>query len=108
MAARRQRGIVVLAFSLATISGTSGVADAVTVGVRGIFNGTRYVWSPKVRDVAPKDHRPMAGRRRQPQRQVPRLELELLPEPPERDIREEHLQPPRDLPLSTARSTATS
>lgn len=52
MAARRRRGIVVLAICLATISGTRGIADAVTVGVRGVFNGTRYVWSPKVRDVA--------------------------------------------------------
>jgi plastocyanin len=52
MAARRHRGIVVLALSLATISGTAGIADAVTVGVRGVFNGTRYVWSPKVRNVA--------------------------------------------------------
>jgi plastocyanin len=52
MAARRHKGIVVLAISLATISVTAGSADAVTVGVRGIFNGTRYVWSPKMRDVA--------------------------------------------------------
>jgi plastocyanin len=52
MAARRHRGIVVLALSLATISGAAGIADAVTVGVRGVFNGTRYVWSPKVRGVA--------------------------------------------------------
>ncbi len=52
MAARRHKGIVVLAISLATISGTAGIADAVTVGVRGIFKGTQYVWSPKVRDVA--------------------------------------------------------
>jgi plastocyanin len=52
MAARRHKGIVVLAISLATISGTAGMADAVTVGVRGVFNGSRYVWSPKVRDVA--------------------------------------------------------
>lgn len=52
MAARPRRGIVVLAISVATISGTTGIADAVTVGVRGVFNGTRYVWSPKVRDVA--------------------------------------------------------
>ena len=42
MAARRHRGIVVLAISLATISGTTGIADAVTVGVRGVFDGSRY------------------------------------------------------------------
>ena len=52
MAARRHRGIVVLALSLATMAGTTGIADAVTVGVRGVFNGTRYVWRPKVREVA--------------------------------------------------------
>ncbi|MCD6021859.1 MAG: hypothetical protein K0R20_1569 [Actinomycetia bacterium] len=52
MVGRRHRSIVVLAITLATISGTTGIADAVTVGVRGVFNGTRYVWKPKVRDVA--------------------------------------------------------
>jgi plastocyanin len=52
MAARRRRGIAVLAISLATITGTTGVADAVTVGVRGVFDGSRYVWRPKVREVA--------------------------------------------------------
>jgi plastocyanin len=51
MAARRHRGIVVLAIGLATLSGATGIADAVTVGVRGVFNGTRYVWRPKVREV---------------------------------------------------------
>ncbi len=52
MPARRHKGIVVLAIGLATISGTAGIADAVTVGVRGVFNGTRSVWKPKVRDIA--------------------------------------------------------
>lgn len=35
-----------------TIVGTADIADAVTVGVRGIFNGTRYVWSPNVRNIS--------------------------------------------------------
>ena len=52
MVARRHKGIVVLAMSLATIFGTAGIADAVAVGVRGVFNGTRYVWKPKVREIA--------------------------------------------------------
>ena len=33
--------------------GTFGTASAVTVGVRGIFNGTSYVWSPKTRSIVP-------------------------------------------------------
>ena len=33
--------------------GSAGSASAVTVGVRGVFNGTRFVWSPTVRTVAP-------------------------------------------------------
>ena len=49
MAKRRNRSIAVLAVALGLTLGTSGMADAVTVGVRGVFNGTRYVWSPKVR-----------------------------------------------------------
>jgi plastocyanin len=38
--------------AVGTIVGTAGVADAVTVGVRGIFNGSRYVWTPRPRDAA--------------------------------------------------------
>lgn len=52
MAVRSRKGIVVLLISLATLSGSTGIADAVTVGVRGILNDMGYVWSPKVRDVA--------------------------------------------------------
>lgn len=52
MAARRRKGIVVLVISLATISGSTGIADAVTVGVRGVSDGSGHVWRPKVRDVA--------------------------------------------------------
>lgn len=33
--------------------GTFGSANAVTVGVRGIFNGTRFVWSPQTRSIVP-------------------------------------------------------
>ena len=51
MADRRRNGIVVLALAVALTLGTSGMADAVTVGVRGVFNGTRYVWSPKVKSI---------------------------------------------------------
>jgi plastocyanin len=57
MAARRHRGVAASALALviagSTILGTAGSAGAVTVGVRGIFNGTRYVWSPKVREISP-------------------------------------------------------
>ena len=56
MAARRRRGsaavALVLTIACATIVGTAGSAGAVTVGVRGIFNGTRYVWSPTVREIS--------------------------------------------------------
>jgi plastocyanin len=34
-----------------TIVGTAGIADAVTVGVRGVFNGSRFVWSPAVKSI---------------------------------------------------------
>ena len=45
------KAIVMLALTACLILGTSGAANAVTVGVRGIFNGSRFVWSPKVRDI---------------------------------------------------------
>lgn len=35
------------------VFGASAPASAVTVGVRGIFNGSRFVWSPSVRTIAP-------------------------------------------------------
>jgi plastocyanin len=57
MTARRHRGVAASALALviagSTILGTAGSAGAVTVGVRGIFNGTRYVWSPMVREISP-------------------------------------------------------
>jgi plastocyanin len=51
MADRRRKGLAVLALAVGLTLGTSGMADAVTVGVRGVFNGTRYVWSPKARTI---------------------------------------------------------
>jgi plastocyanin len=51
MADRRRKGIVVLALAAGLTLGTSGMADAVTVGVSGVFNGTRFVWSPKARTI---------------------------------------------------------
>lgn len=50
---RSTKAFVALVFAGVTTLGTFGTADAVTVGVRGIFNGTRFVWSPKVREIAP-------------------------------------------------------
>jgi plastocyanin len=51
MAARRRTGLAALAIALALMTVTSGAADAVTVGVRGLFNGSRYVWSPTVKSI---------------------------------------------------------
>ena len=51
MADRRRNGIAVLALTAGLTLGISGMADAVTVGVSGVFNGTRYVWSPKARTI---------------------------------------------------------
>jgi plastocyanin len=53
MTNRRGNSIAALALAAALTLGTSGAADAVTVGVRGIFNGSRFVWSPKVREITP-------------------------------------------------------
>src|SRR5688500_290613 len=46
------KAIAMLALTAGLTFGTSGAADA-AVGVRGIFNGTRYVWSPKTRSIVP-------------------------------------------------------
>ena len=51
MTKRGGNSIAALALAAALTFGTSGAADAVTVGVRGVFNGTRFVWSPKMRDI---------------------------------------------------------
>ena len=51
MTERRTKGIAALALTAGLLLGTSGTADAVTVGVRGVFNGTRYVWSPKAKSI---------------------------------------------------------
>ena len=48
-----KRSIAALALSALVLLGSAGQASAATVGVRGIFNGVRYVWSPKVRTVVP-------------------------------------------------------
>jgi len=45
--------VLALVIAAAAILGTAGIAQAVTVGVRGVFNGSRYVWSPAVRTIAP-------------------------------------------------------
>ena len=51
MTKRRGSGVAALTLAVGLTLGTSGAADAVTVGVRGVFNGSRFVWSPKVRDI---------------------------------------------------------
>ncbi len=45
-----RKGIATVALAVGLTLGTSGIADAVTVGVRGI---SPNVWSPKVRRIAP-------------------------------------------------------
>ena len=45
-----RKGIATVALAVGLTLGTSGVADAVTVGVRGI---SPNVWNPKVRRIAP-------------------------------------------------------
>ncbi|MBA3363382.1 MAG: hypothetical protein H0T07_03135 [Actinobacteria bacterium] len=49
----RGKAIVTLGLAAGLTFGTSGIADAVTVGVRGVFNGTRFVWSPQTRSIVP-------------------------------------------------------
>ena len=53
MVARRSRGLAALVLAVGMTAGTAGTADAVTVGVRGVFNGSRFVWSPAVRSINP-------------------------------------------------------
>jgi plastocyanin len=48
---RKRKVIAVIAVAVGLTLGTSGIAEAVTVGVRGVFNGTHFVWSPKVRTI---------------------------------------------------------
>jgi plastocyanin len=48
---RKRKVIAVIAVAVGLTLGTSGIAEAVTVGVRGVFNGTNFVWSPKVRTI---------------------------------------------------------
>jgi plastocyanin len=51
MAARRRRVLAALTLAVAMTMGPAGTADAVTVGVRGVFHGSRYVWSPAVKGI---------------------------------------------------------
>ena len=51
MAATRRKGLAAITIALALMAGSAGTADAVTVGVRGIFNGTRFVWSPTMKAI---------------------------------------------------------
>jgi plastocyanin len=56
MAAHRRgpaAAAIALVFACVTILGTAWSAGAATVSVRGIFNGTRFVWTPKVREIVP-------------------------------------------------------
>ena len=48
-----RKGIATLALAAGLTLGTSGIADAVTVGVRGVSSGFTSVWKPKVRRIAP-------------------------------------------------------
>jgi plastocyanin len=45
------RGVVAIALTACTLFASAHTAEAVTVGVRGLFNGTRFVWSPKAREI---------------------------------------------------------
>jgi plastocyanin len=51
-ARRFVRPLVAVSLSVVVMIGASGPASAATVGVRGIFNGSRFVWSPKAREIA--------------------------------------------------------
>ena len=53
MTGTTKRSLAALVLSALVLLGSAGLADAATVGVRGIFNGSRYVWSPKIREVTP-------------------------------------------------------
>jgi plastocyanin len=50
--ARRRRAAVALALAAGLTLGSVGVAEAVTVGVRGISSGGSFVWDPKKRSVS--------------------------------------------------------
>ena len=47
------KAVAALALAVGLTLGTFGAAAAGTVGVRGILDGTRFVWSPKVRTITP-------------------------------------------------------
>ena len=48
-----KRSVAALSLSVLVLLGSAGQASAATVGVRGVFNGVRYVWSPNIRTVPP-------------------------------------------------------
>ena len=50
---RTTRPLLALLLAGVLTLGTFGSANAVTVGVRGIFNGSRFVWSPQTRSIVP-------------------------------------------------------
>jgi len=47
------RALATSCLAVILVFGASAPAGAVTVGVRAIFNGSRFVWSPTVRTIAP-------------------------------------------------------
>lgn len=53
MRARGAKRVLVLVLAGVLTLGLIGTAAALTVRVRGIFNGTSFVWSPKVRSIEP-------------------------------------------------------
>lgn len=53
MTGSTKRSLAALVLSAFVLLGSAAVADAATVGVRGVRSGVRYVWSPKIREVTP-------------------------------------------------------
>jgi plastocyanin len=53
MDARPRKAALALLLVVGLLGGTPGVAQAAPVPVRAIFNGSRFVWSPATRTIAP-------------------------------------------------------
>jgi plastocyanin len=53
MTRQRRKGIATLALAVGLTLGTSGMADAVTIGVRAVSNGGFFSWSPTTRTIHP-------------------------------------------------------
>jgi plastocyanin len=49
---KRRKRIAALGLAVGLTLGASGIADAVTVGVRAISSGGSFVWSPTARSIA--------------------------------------------------------